>query len=146
MINIQKGIISVTLLIVCIFTFYVSLPTVFDNIGDPNMIAYFNADEGGQMDIIWHYYSGQKRDSFQWDFDYGLEMVYLADFSRLVLSKFIHFTPGIFVLILRWINFLAWVLAFFALWRLVRRHFGGHWQAALRSGEPTPALPSPFPP
>lgn len=112
-------------LFIIIFIILLSaLPTISNNIDKPNLITYFNADEGGQMDLIWWYYSGQKRDSFQWDFDYGLEMLYLADFSRLALAKFIHITPGVFVLILRWLNLLAWLLALAALWNLVRRHFG----------------------
>ena len=120
------------LIFACICALSLALPTIANNIDDPNMIVYFNADEGGLMDIIWLYYSGEKRPSFQWDFDYGLMMLYLADFSRLFLSHFIHFTPGIFVLILHWIYLLAWILSFFALWRLVRYHFGNHyWQSAL---------------
>lgn len=117
--------------IACIFSLLLTLPTINNNINTPNRIAYFNADEGGLMDVVWLYYSGEKRESFQWDFDYGLEMVYLADFARSILSRFIDFTPGIFVLILRWIHLLAWVFSFFALWCLVNRHFKSEWQAAL---------------
>lgn len=120
------------LIFACIFILSLALPTIIKNVDDPNMIVYFNIDEGGQMDIVWWYYSGEKRPSFQWDFDYGLTMLYLADFSRLFLSNFIHFTPGLFVLILRWIYLLAWILSFFAIWRLVNHHFaGGYWQPAL---------------
>lgn len=104
------------------------LPTINDNVDDPNMIIYFNGDEGGLMDVAWNYYIGEKRNSFQWDFDYGLEMVYLADFARLVLSKFIDFTPGTFVLILRWVHLLAWILSLLALWWLISYHFGKGWQ------------------
>jgi len=117
--------------IVCIFSLLLTLPAINNNIDTPNRIVYFNADEGGLMDVAWLYYSGEKKESFQWDFDYGLEMVYLADFARLILTRFIHFTPGIFVLILRWIHLLAWILSFFALWHLVKRHFKSEWQVAL---------------
>lgn len=119
------------LIFACIFTLSLALPTIANNVDDPNMIVYFNNDEGGQMDIIWLYYSGEKRPSFQWDFDYGLLMLYLADFSRLFLSYFVHLTPGMFVLILRWIYLLAWIASFFALWRFVGYHFGNSWQAVL---------------
>lgn len=95
------------------------------------MIVYFNTDEGDQMDLIWKYYSGETRDSFQWEYDYGLEMLYLANFSRVFLSGFMHIVPGTFVLILRWMHLIAWLLSFIALWRLVKRHFGSLWQPAL---------------
>lgn len=119
------------LALICIFTISLALPTINSNINDPNMIVYFNADEGGLMDIIWTYYSGERRASAQWDFDYGLEMRYLADFARLVLSRFMVFTPGTFVLILRWFHLFAWIFSFFVLWRLISRHFGSRWQPTL---------------
>ena len=119
------------LITICAAVLFLSIPTISNNVNDPNMIVYFNADEGGLMDEAWYYYSGIKRDSFQWDFDYGLEMVYIADAARLVFSKFINFTPGTFVYILRWIHLAAWLLSFVALWRLVRYHFGKNWQPIL---------------
>ncbi|MCM8761093.1 MAG: glycosyltransferase family 39 protein [Candidatus Omnitrophica bacterium] len=119
------------LIILCIGSLILVMPTIGQNIQDPNMIVYFNADEGGLMDEIWYYYSGIKRDSFQWDFDYGLEMVYLAAFGRSILSKFIDLAPGHFVLILRFIHLVAWVLSLIALWRLIERHFGSGWQQVL---------------
>lgn len=129
--NFKRIIFYLPLLTVCAASLSLVLPTINNNISDPNMIVYFNGDEGGLMDVIWHYYSGIKRESFQWDFDYGLEMVYLADVARLYLSKFIDFTPGTFVLILRWIHLVAWVLSFLALWRLISYHFGRGWQPLL---------------
>ena len=116
------------LIIISIVVLLLVLPTITNNINDPNMIPYFNNDEGGLMDLIWFYYSGEKRPTFQWDFDYGLEMRYIADFARLVLSRFVSFTPGLFVLILRCFHLGAWILSFFALYRLVKYHFGGKWQ------------------
>jgi hypothetical protein len=119
------------LIAVCFFSFILTAPVIRNNINDPNMIVYFCADEGDQMDLIWSYYSGEKRDSYQWDYDYGLERMYLADFARLVLSHFMVLTPGTFVLILRWLYLLAWMASFFALWRLVSYHFGKGWQPVL---------------
>lgn len=110
-------------LILCLISVMLVWPTIHNNINDPNRIVYFSADEGGQMDIAWFYYSGEKQKSFQWDFDYGLEMFYLAKCARLMLSQFIVFTPGLFVLILRWINLIAWLIALFALWVFLKRHF-----------------------
>lgn len=104
--------------------------TINNNIDDPNRITYFSADEGGLADIMWLHYSGEKRQSFQWYWDYGLEMIYMADFARL-LSPFINFTPETFILLLRWIHFLASILCLFALWRLVGYHFGKGWQQVL---------------
>jgi len=118
----------VPLIAVCVAVILISVPAISANIKDPNMIVYFNADEGGLMDEAWYYYSGVKRDSFQWDFDYGLEMVYLADLARALFSKFIDFTPVTFVVILHWIHLIAGVLAILALWRLVNYHFGKGWQ------------------
>lgn len=117
--------------LICGLTLFLALPTINDNISDPNMIVYFNHDEGQLMDVIWYYYTGTKRDSFQIEADYGLEMRYLADFGRLVLTRFTLITPGLFVLILRWIHLAAWLMSFLALWRLVKRHFMYGWEALL---------------
>lgn len=119
------------LFFICAFILSLTVPTVGQNIGDPNMVVYNSSDEGGLMDEIWHYYSGEKRPSFQWDFDYGLEMVYIADFARVFLSKFVVFQPGTFVLILRSLHIAGWLLAMFALWRLIGNHFGKGWQQVL---------------
>lgn len=127
----RRAVSYLALAAVCGLTLLLAIPTINNNIDDPNMIVYFNTDEGGQMDLIWSYYSGERRKSFQWDFDYGLEMLYLANFARSVLSHFIPFTPGTFVLILRWFHLLAWIFSFFALWHLVRYHFGNGWQPGL---------------
>jgi len=120
------------LLFVIAGTVFLAVPTINSNIHDPNMIVYCNFDEGGTMDVIWEHYSGEKRDSFQIGYtDYGLEMVYLADFSRLILSRFIECTPAMFVVILRWIHFLGWIGALIALWRFMGYHFGKRWQQIL---------------
>ncbi len=116
------------LIAVCAGSFMLALPTINSNINDPSMILYFSADEGGLMDKVWYYYSGEKRDSFLWDNDYGLELVYVADFARLVLSRFMDITPGLLVVMARWIHLLSWIAALIALWYFVGYHFGKGWQ------------------
>lgn len=116
------------LIAVCVGSFALALPTINSNINDPSMIIYFDADEGGLMDKAWYYYSGEKRDSFQWDNDYGLELVYIADFARLVLSHFMTITPGSLVLMARWIHLLSWIAALIALWYFIGYHFTKGWQ------------------
>lgn len=115
---------------VCIGSAALVLPTINENINDPNMIAYFSHDEGYLMDLVWYHYSGVKRPSFQYDGDYGLEMPYLADIARL-FSRFMTFTPGTFVLILRWLHLFMWIIALLMLWRFVNYHFGKLWLASL---------------
>ncbi|KPK42832.1 MAG: hypothetical protein AMJ78_01170, partial [Omnitrophica WOR_2 bacterium SM23_29] len=127
----KKTILWLPVAAVCIATVLLSLPTIDNNINDPNMIVYFNTDEGGRMDTAWYYYRGEKRDSFQWDYDYGLEMLYVADFARIILDRFIEFTPGTFVLIFRWLHLIAWVCALIAMWYFVGYHFGNGWQRNL---------------
>jgi len=119
------------LIIACSVTFFLLFPTVDANINDPNMIVYFNTDEGWLMDLAWSLYSGEKRESFQGDFDVGIGLIYLADFARGVLSRFIVITPGRLVLILRWLYLCACIGALIALWRMVAFHFGKGWQPAL---------------
>ncbi len=119
------------LVAICAGSLLLVAPVTGNNIGRPNMIHYFNADAGGQMDLIWYYYSGQRRASFAWDYDYGLELRYIADASRLIPARFVNFTPGAFVFILRWLHLAAWIGALIMLWRIVMRHFGGAWQAVL---------------
>ncbi|MBU0604869.1 MAG: glycosyltransferase family 39 protein [Candidatus Omnitrophica bacterium] len=119
------------LILICIGSLAITFPTIANNSSNPDLITYFSADEGGLMDEAWYYYSGEKRDSFQWDIDYGLEMVYVADLSRAVLSKFMKIGPGTLVLILRWIHLLSWLGALVALWLLIGRHFGKGWGQAI---------------
>lgn len=129
--NITKKVSLLFLICVCAGSFFLALPTINDNIDDPNMVVYANADEGWLMDTIWFYYSGEKRPSFRIDSDYGLLMLYLSDFSKLFLSKLVKFTPGTFTLILRWINLVSWIGALICLWRLVGYHFRRGWQQML---------------
>ncbi|MFA5164075.1 MAG: hypothetical protein WC481_00720 [Candidatus Omnitrophota bacterium] len=118
--------------LVCAFSLILVLPSIGNNIGDPNRIVYFNADEGGLMDEIWSYYSGQRRPSFQWDEDYGLEMLYIADAARIISPPPDGFTPGAFVLLIRWLHLAAWLSALAYLWYFTGRHFGrGWWQYAV---------------
>lgn len=122
---------ALILLAVCIASILLVYPTINNNIDNPNLIAYFNHDEGYLMDLIWRYYTGQIRDSYQMDFDYGLEMLYLSDLARIIFSRFIDFSPSTFVLILRWLHLISWVGALIALWYLVGYHFEKGWQQIL---------------
>lgn len=115
---------------VCAGTLSLTLPTIKNNIDDPNLIVYFNGDEGMLMDLAWYYYSGDKRMTFFSNIDYGVEMIYLADFSRIFLSKFIEIQPGTLVLMLRWIHLLSWLGAIIALWWFIGYHFGKGWYQA----------------
>lgn len=129
---VQNKIITYFLLaLICLGTLLLVAPLINRNVDNPNLIAYFNHDEGFLMDLVWYYYSGEKRDSFQYESDYGVELLYLSDLSRLFLSRFIDLTPGILVLLLRCLHLFFWIVSLLALWRLVRHHFGGHWQALL---------------
>jgi len=116
------------LVILCVSAILLALPTISRNIDNPSLITYFSSDEGYLMDLVWRYFSGERRGSYQNDLDYGLELVYVADAARFLFSKWVHFTPGIFVAILRWLHLLSWVGALIALWRLVGYHFGRPWQ------------------
>lgn len=116
---------------ICLGILLAVVPLIGRNVEHPNLIVYFNQDEGFLMDLIWYYYSGEKRDSFQYESDYGVELLYLADFSRLFLSKFLNLTPGIFVLLMRCLHLFFWIAALLELWRLVQHHFGSYWQALL---------------
>ena len=78
------------------------------------------------MDLIWSYYSGEIRGSYMGSIDYGLEMVYLSDVAKF-LSPWIHFSPGTFVLILRWLHVGAWIGSLITLWALIGRHFKKGW-------------------
>lgn len=114
----------IPLLLVCAFSLALAIPTINNNIKDPGMVLYFNDDEGGHMNLMWYYYSGEKTDGFRWDYDYGLEARYVADFARLVLSRFVAIQPGAFVLILRLLHLAAWILSLAALWYFIGYHFG----------------------
>lgn len=128
-VSITKIVSYIVLAALCVGAILIALPSIDRNIDDPNMIVYFNHDEGYLMDMAWRYYSGQKLPSYQFEGDYGLELVYVAVFARVVLSKFMDITPGTFVLFARWLHLLSWVAALIALWSLVERHFGRAWQA-----------------
>jgi len=119
------------LLLVLAGAVLLSLPTMNNNIGDPNLLLYFNNDQGYSMDLMWFYYTGERPDFFQIEADYGLEMRYIVDLARLIFSKFVDFKPGSFVLILRWLHLIGWICALTALWRMVSYHFGKNWQPAL---------------
>lgn len=116
------------LVAVCAASAFAILPTISNNIENPNLIVYFNNDEGYTMDCLWRYYSGEKRPSYQMDVDYGVEWIYAVDFARFVLSKFVDIKPGTLVLLLRWFHLVSWVGALVALWYFVGYHFGKGWQ------------------
>lgn len=128
-VNVTKIVSYIALAALCLGAILMALPSMDKNIDDPNMIVYFNHDEGYLMDMAWRYYSAQKLPSYQYEGDYGLELVYVAAFARAVLSKFMDVRPGTFVLLVRWLHLLAWVAALLAVWGLVLRHFGKAWQA-----------------
>ncbi|MFH1190097.1 MAG: hypothetical protein V1682_05335 [Candidatus Omnitrophota bacterium] len=128
-VNRTKIVSYIMLTALCVGAILIALPSIDRNIDDPNMVAYFNHDEGYLMDMAWRYYSGQKLPSYQYEGDYGLELVYAAAFARAVLSKFMDVRPGTFVLLVRFLHLLAWVAALLSLWNLVMRHFGRTWQA-----------------
>lgn len=119
------------LLLICGASLALAWPTINNYVNDPNLITYFSADEGGQMDVTWWHYSGEKRESFQWESDYGLELIYFADIARLALSRFVTVTPGLFVVIARWVHLLAWLGACVALWQFVGRHVQRGWPQTL---------------
>ncbi|MBF0216885.1 MAG: hypothetical protein HQL30_07840 [Candidatus Omnitrophica bacterium] len=122
------------LIAICLASVLLALPTIGNNISDPNMIVYMDTDEGSSMDTIWSYYSGQRSASFQWDYDYGLFWMYVADIWRMFLSKYFVCTPGTLVFFLRWVHLLSWVGALVALWNLVGRHFRTGWPQVLCVG------------
>ena len=128
MIKLKKTINLLPLFIICLVSALLIFPTINNNIYDHNMIHYFNADEGGLMDLLWMNYSGEKMESMQFDVDYGLELVYLSKFLRVVMSPFIEFTPGTLMYVVRWVHSLAWICSIIGLWRLVGNHFGRGWQ------------------
>lgn len=129
--NLRKILNLLSLFIICMISFLLIFPTIDNNIHDQNMILYFNADEGGIMDLIWSNFSGQKVERLQFDADYGLELVYLSDFIRAIISPFVEITPDILLFIIRCIHSFAWVGAIIALWMLVGNHFGKGWQQIL---------------
>ncbi len=104
-------------------------PVIYSNTSDPNLISYFHTDESFLMDEAWYYYSGEKRPSFIFENDVGVQVLYIARFCKLFLSKFIDFTPVTFAIILRWFNAISWAASLLIVWRFVRRHFGGNWEA-----------------
>ncbi|MDD5269571.1 MAG: glycosyltransferase family 39 protein [Candidatus Omnitrophica bacterium] len=122
---------TIFLIAACVFALSLAVPSIRYNIDDPEMITYMNLDEGELMDLCWYYYSGEKRASFLWEEDYGLEMPYLMDLCRLVPKHIHEFTPGELVLLIRVIHLAGWILALIALWSLVGRHFGKGWKQAV---------------
>lgn len=127
----RKLIFYILLTAICAGSILAAKPLISRNTGDANLIAYFNHDEGFLMDLLWYYYSGEKRDSFQYEADYGVELLYLSDFSRIILSKVFSPDAGIFVFFLRLINLFFWIASILALWRLMRHHFGYSWKVLL---------------
>lgn len=128
--NTLRKVRGLVLIGVCLFSLLLALPTIANNINDPNMILYFNADEGGFMNLLWMNYSGKGMEDLLY-VDYGLETLYIADFVRVFVSPFTEVTHGILILVFRCIHLLAWIGTIIAIWRLVGRHFGKGWQPIL---------------
>lgn len=118
---------SIVLVVSCVASLCLALPTLNNNADDPNMITYFNWDEGQLMDLMWFYYSGEKRDSFYSGIDYGVEMMYLADLAKTVPKGTLRITPGSLILVMRWLHMLFWIASLIALWFFVGYHFGRGW-------------------
>ncbi len=112
------------------FPALLSVPAITSHIDDPNAIVYFNNDEGYLMDLVWHYYSGEKRASYQADFDYGLQLLYLSDAAKLFLPAHIRLSPGSFVLFLRWLHLCAWIACIALLYRIMAKQFNSEAAAA----------------
>lgn len=129
--TLNKAISLSLLILLCAGVLLSVLPIINRNIEDQNLIAYFQHDENFFMNLLWYYYSGDKTESFQYEADYGAELLYLAGFSRVFLSRFIDFTPGRLILLLRWLHLIFWFCSILALWRLVRFHFGSYWQSLI---------------
>lgn len=128
----KGGTINIIILaVICCASFILAVPTIKNNIDNPNLITYFNSDEGYLMDLVWYYYNGEKRPSYQMDVDYGLEGMLVSDLAHTLFSKFVDFTPGRFVLVLRWIHLLSWIAALIALWYLIGYHFASGSQQIL---------------
>jgi hypothetical protein len=128
----DKKIAYAILALVCIGSILLAAPIINRNVDDPNLIAYFDHDNANFMSLTWYYYTGEKIDSFQFEGgDYGLALLYLSDFAKVVLSKFMQITPGIFVFLIRGLNLIFWIASILVLWKLVRFHFGTYWQPLL---------------
>lgn len=128
--NILRKMNSFILFLVCVFSVSLALPTIANNINDPNLILYFNEDEGGFMNLLWMNYSGTGMEDLLY-VDYGIETLYVADFVRIFVSPFVEVTHGTLIFVFRCIHLLAWIGSIIALWRLVGRHFGKGWQQIL---------------
>ena len=123
----KKHALLLVLILTSLASVAVELPIIHRNIDDADMIAYFNHDEAFLMDLAWYYYSGHKRKSFQYESDYGVELLYLSLLSKYFFSHFLTITPNTLVLLLRWLHFIFWILSLFALYRLLNRHFESTW-------------------
>jgi hypothetical protein len=100
------------------------VPTVFYNLNDPRMIAYFSHDDIYMLDTIWFLYSGQfNPETVQGLRDYGLLFQYLIDLFRLVVEPVTEVTPGMLWGTVRSIYLISSLLTILALWRLASRHF-----------------------
>ena len=124
----RKNIGLLFLVVICMINFILIFPAITKNINDPNLVLYFNADEGGFQSLLWGIYSGEKLENRQFEVAYGLELEYVVDFVRVFISPFMEVTPGILLLIVRCVHSLAWIGVLLSVWRLVGKHFGRGWQ------------------
>ncbi len=117
----------------CVFWAIFCLPTVFYNLDDTRMIAYFSHDDIYLLDTIWYFYSGEynpetiQAGSIEGMRDYGLLFRYIVDLSRIFIEPFTEITPGLLWGIVRSLYLTCGLLAILALWRMAIRHFGKGW-------------------
>ena len=117
----------------CVFWAAFCFPTVFYNLDDTRMIAYFSHDEIYLLDTIWYFYSGEynpetiQEASIEGMRDYGLLFRYIVDLSRIFIEPFTEITPGLLWGIVRSLYLACGLLAILALWRMAIRHFGKGW-------------------
>jgi len=117
--------------VLCASSLLAVFPVIGDHAASPNLVSYFNADEGLLTDNLWFYYSGKKLPTYEMSLDYGLELVYVADLVRMTVGKVMDVTPGQLIVIVRWLHILAWMAGLIAAWYLVKVHFGDSWKPLL---------------
>jgi len=114
---------SAVLIIICAGSISLAIPTFHDKVNNLNINYYFYHDEGGLQDLGWYYYSGERRQTSTFDFDYGIELLYLTNFLKLLPSNFMVITSNDIMTFVRGIHLMSWVAAMIALWSFVGRHF-----------------------
>ncbi len=112
-------------LALCVFWASWSATTVFNNLNDAGLIAWFSHDEIYVLDLLQYYRTGQYNpDTFQGFYDYGLYYRYVAGLFEVLGRHGIDISPGIALGIIRLLNLISGLLAVVVFWRLLVRHFG----------------------